>query len=78
MSNTWKIIQEKKEISKHMQKRHKHILVSSQRYKDSRHLLQNPTDPNYVMSFSNRTPANQGFVQDAWPLEQLITRISEM
>ena len=36
-----------------MQKRHKHILVPSQRYQDSRHLLQNPTDPNYVMSFSN-------------------------
>ena len=43
-----------KEIAKHMQKRHKHILVCSQRYQDSRHLLQNPTDPNYVMSFSNR------------------------
>ena len=37
-----------------MPKNHKHILVPSQRYQDSRHLLQNPTVPNYVMSFSNR------------------------
>ena len=53
MSNVWKMIQEKKEIAKHMQKNHKHILVPSQRYQDSRHLLQNPRGPNYVMSFSN-------------------------
>ena len=37
-----------------MQKKHNHILVPSQRYQDSRHLLQNPTFPNYVMGFSNR------------------------
>ena len=37
-----------------MQKRHKDILVPSLRYQDSRHLLQNPTVLNYVMSFSNR------------------------
>ena len=47
------MIQEKKEIAKHMQKRHKHILGPSQRYQNSRHFLQNPTVPNYVMSFSN-------------------------
>ena len=55
MSNVWKMFQEKKEITKHMQKRHKHSLVPSQRYQDSWHLLQNPTVVNYVMSFSNRT-----------------------
>ena len=55
LSNVWKRIQEKKEISKHMQKKHNDILVPSQRYQDSRHLLQNPTIPNFVMGFSNRT-----------------------
>ena len=54
MSNAWKMIQEKKEMAKHMQKRHKYILVPSQRYQDSRHLLQNPTVPNNVVSFNNR------------------------
>ena len=38
-----------------MLKKHKHILVPSQRYQDSRHLLQNPTVSKYVMGFSNRT-----------------------
>ena len=37
-----------------MQKKHKHMLVPSQKYQDSRHLLQNPTVPNHVMGFSNR------------------------
>ena len=54
MSNVWKVIQEKKEIAKHMTKRHNHILVPSQRYQDSRDILQNQTVPNYVMGFSNR------------------------
>ena len=55
MSNVWKMIQEekKKKNAIHMQKKHKHILVLSQAYKDSRHLLQNPPVPNYVMGFSN-------------------------
>ena len=52
MSNVWKMIQEKKEIAKHMPKKHKHSLVPIQRYQDSRHLLQNPTVPNYVIDFS--------------------------
>ena len=43
----------KKEIAKHMPKKHQHILVPSQRYQDSRHILQNPTVPNYVIGFSN-------------------------
>ena len=47
------MIQEKKEITKHMPKKHSHIFVPSQRYQDSRHLLQNPTVPNYVMGYSN-------------------------
>ena len=50
MCGKW--FKEKKEIAKHMQKRHMHILVPSQTYQDSRHLLQNPTYPYYVMSFS--------------------------
>ena len=54
MSNVWKMIQEKKEISKHMQKKHNDILVPRQRYQDSRHFLQNLTFPNYVIGFSNR------------------------
>ena len=37
-----------------MQKKHNGILIPSQRYQESRHLLQNPTFPNYVMGFSNR------------------------
>ena len=53
MSNVWKMIQEKKEITKHMPKKHKHIMVPSQRCPDSSHILQNPTVPNYVIGFSN-------------------------
>ena len=48
-----KLFKKKKEIAKHMPKKHKHNLVPSQRYQDSRHLLQNPTVPNYVIGFSN-------------------------
>ena len=46
-------LEEKKEFSKHMPKKHKNILVPSQRYQDSRHFLQNPTVLNYVIGFSN-------------------------
>ena len=55
------MIQEKKVISKHMQKKHNDNLVPSQRYQDSRHLLQNPTFPNYIMGFSNRAQRFTGF-----------------
>ena len=48
------MIQEKKEISKHMRKKHNDTLVPSQRYQNSRHLLQNPTFARYVMGFINR------------------------
>ena len=41
MLNVWKMITKIKEIAKHMQKKHRPILVPSQRYQDSRHLLQN-------------------------------------
>ena len=62
MSSVWKMIQEKKEIKKHMLQKHKHILVPSQRHQDSRHLLQNPKVPRNVMGFSNHaqtfTPLN--------------------
>ena len=34
-------------------KKHNDILVPSQRYQDSRHILQNPTFPNNVIGFSN-------------------------
>ena len=53
MLNVWKMIQEKKLNRITFAKKHKHILVPSQRYQDSRHLLQNPTVPNYVIGFSN-------------------------
>ena len=62
MSNMWKMIQEKNEIAKHMQKKHKHVLVPSERYRDSKHLLLNAKVPKNVMAFSNRaqtcTPLN--------------------
>ena len=59
MSNVWKMIQEKRKIAKHMPKKKKHILVPSQRYQDSRHILQNPTVPNYVIGFSNSNRAQR-------------------
>ena len=45
----------KKEIAKHMAKKHEHILVPSQRYQDSKHILQGPNVPRNVMGFSNRS-----------------------
>ena len=53
MPNVWKMIQEKKEIAKHMQKKAQAYLVPCQRYQDSRHLLQNPKLPRNVMGFNN-------------------------
>ena len=44
----------KKTISKHKERKHRHILVPSQRYQHSKHLLQDPTVPNYAIGFSNR------------------------
>ena len=54
MSNVWKIILTKEGNHKTHAKKHKHILVPSKGYQDSRHLLQNPTAPNYLIGFSNR------------------------
>ena len=53
MSNVWKMLQEKMENVKHMNKKAQAYLVPSQRYQDFRHILQNQTVPNYVMGFSN-------------------------
>ena len=36
-----------------MQIKHTHVLVPRQRYKDSRHLLQNPKVSKSVMGFNN-------------------------
>ena len=48
-----KYFKRKHRIAKHMQKKHKHILVPGRTYQDSRHLLQNPKVPKYVMGFNN-------------------------
>ena len=47
------MIREKKGNSKTHAKKHKHVLVPSERYQDSRHLLQNTKVPKNVMGFSN-------------------------
>ena len=58
-------------------KRHKHFLVPSQRYQDSRYYLQNPTGPNYVMSFSNRAQRFTGsdYLDVDSPLKQILFHI---
>ena len=48
-----KYFKRKHRIAKHMQIKHKHILVPGQRYQDSRHLLQNPKVSKNVMGFNN-------------------------
>ena len=57
MSYLWTKIQDemvddKKTLTK---KRINIVLVPSQRYQDSRHLLQNPKVPETVMGFNNHT-----------------------
>ena len=49
-----KYFKRKHRIAKHMQIKHKHFLVPGRRYRDSRHLLQNPKAPKNVMGFINR------------------------
>ena len=44
----------KREIAKHMGKKHKLLLVPSERYKDSEYLFKNPKVPKNVMGFINR------------------------
>ena len=47
-------------IAKHLQIKHKHTLVPSQRYQDSRHLLKNPKVPKNVMGFNNHAQRVSG------------------
>ena len=47
------IFYRKHRIAKNIQTKHKHIFVPSQRYQDSRHLLQNP-----------KVPKNEGELND--------------
>ena len=49
----WKYFKKKHRIAKHMKIKHKHMLVPSWRYQDSRHLLQNPKVFKNIMGFSN-------------------------
>ena len=54
MSHLWKKVQDEMVDAKNIYKKSiTIILVPSQRYKDSRHLLQNPKVPRNVMGFSN-------------------------
>ena len=48
-----KYFKRKHRITKHMQIKHKLILVPGRRYQDSRHLLQNPKVSKSVMCFNN-------------------------
>ena len=48
-----KYFNRKHRICKHMQIKHKHILVLGQRYQESRHLLTNLKGPKNVMGFNN-------------------------
>ena len=48
-----KYFKRKHRLTKHMQIKHKHILVPGRRYQDSRHLLQNPKVSKNVMGSNN-------------------------
>ena len=48
-----KYFKRKHRIVKHVQIKHKHILVPGQRYQDSRNLLQNQKAPKNAMCFDN-------------------------
>ena len=54
-------------------------MVPNQRYKDSRHILQNPTGPNYVMSFSNRPQRFTGsnYLDVDSPFKKAFRKLSE-
>ena len=55
MSHLWKKVQDEMVDEKTFTKKNTNIiLVPSQRYQDSRHLLQNPKVPRSAMGFSNR------------------------
>ena len=55
-------------------KKHNHILVPSQGYQDFKHILLNPTFPNYVMGFSNRAKRFTGsnYLDVDSPLQTII------
>ena len=56
MSHLWKKVKDEMVDEKKIYKKSINtILVPSQRYQDSRHLLQNPNVPRNVLGFSNRT-----------------------
>ena len=55
------ILRKKHRIPKHLQIKHKLILVLGQRYQDSTHLLQNPKVPKNVMGFNIHTQRFTGF-----------------
>ena len=56
MSHLWKKVQDEIVYKKTLTKKSKNIiLVPSQRYQDSRHLLKKPKVARNVMGFSNRT-----------------------
>ena len=55
MSHFWNKLQDEMADEKNIYKKSMNfILVPSQRYQDSRHLLKNPKVPRSVMGFSNR------------------------
>ena len=61
MSHLWKTVQDKMVDEKNIYKKSINIiLVPSQRYQDSRHLLQNPKVSRNVMGFSNRAQRYTG------------------
>ena len=54
MSHLWNKVQDEMVDEKTFTKKNMNIIsVPSQRYQDSRHLLQNPKVPRSVMGFSN-------------------------
>ena len=57
-----KYFKRKHRIAKHMQIKHKHILIPGRSYQDSRHLLENPKVSKNLMGFKNHaqrsTPLN--------------------
>ena len=61
----------KREIQKHLHKNHKHSLVSSQRYQDSRHILRNPKVLNDIMGFNchAQTVTGPNYLDVDTPLE---------
>ena len=74
MSHLWKKVQDEMVDEKTLTKKEEKniVLVPSQRYQDSRHLLQNPKVPRNVMGFSNRAQRFTGpnYLDVDSPLQQ--------